>query len=106
MIFVLLLALTPRLIVPRDIVPSSESPTHGLGFSAILDRLNSILSRVFLKMISAELPVSIFDRFNSILSRVFLATSILWIVNSTTRRSLSLKEMIDVAACYVRHTVS
>ena len=52
-------ALTVRLIVPRAIVVSLESPTSGLGFSAISDGSIFILSRVFLKIILAELPVLI-----------------------------------------------
>ena len=57
-IFVMLPALTERLIVPRVMVASPESPIIGFGSSAILDGLISILSRVFLKMITVELPGS------------------------------------------------
>ena len=58
-IFFVVLAFTMRLIDPRDKVVSPESPTSGLGFSAISDGSIFILSRVFLKIILAELPVSI-----------------------------------------------
>ena len=50
-IFVILLALTERLIVPRVMVASPESPTIRFGSSAISDGLISVLSRVFLKII-------------------------------------------------------
>ena len=97
-IFSMVPGLTVRLIDPRAIVVSPESPTSGLGFSAILDGSIFILSRVFLKIILAELSVSIRT----------LATSMFYIVNSMTRRSLrglvwltvalSLKEMTSVSA--------
>ena len=92
----LLPALTMRLTDLRVMVVSPESPTSGLGFSAISDKLISILLRVVLKIISAELPVS----------TNILATSISWIVSSMTRRSfrglawsavsLSLNEMTSL----------
>ena len=71
-------ALIERLIVLRVRVATPESPTTGFGSSAILDGQIPILSRVLLKMISAELPVS----------TNILAILIFWIVSSTTRRSL------------------
>ena len=96
MIFSVVPAFTMRLIDSSAKVVSPESPTSGLGFSAISDRSFFILSRVFLKIIVAELPVSI---------RI-LATSMFWIVNSMTRRplrglvwltvALPLKEMTSV----------
>ena len=95
-IFVMLPALTERLIVPRVMVASPESPTTGFRYWVISDGLISIFARVFLKMISAELPVS----------TNILAVSIFWIVSSITRRSfrgltgsavaLSLKEMTSL----------
>lgn len=84
--FVMLLALTARLINPRFVVASPESLTSGHGYSAISYRLISILSRVFLKMISVELH----------LSTSILATSMSQIINSMTRRSLQGLSRSDV----------
>ena len=84
------------LIVPKVMLASPESPTTGFGSSMILDVLISIISRVFLKMILAEIPVS----------TNILATSIFLIFSLMTRRSLrgltgsvvalSLKEMTSL----------
>ena len=102
-IFVMLPSLTERLIVPRVMVASPESPTTEFGSSVISDGQIPILSSVLLRMISAELPVSTNILAIDILNCQFKDKEITGRFDQIGR--FSLLEGDNVAACLIRHTV-